>query len=121
MVSGVLGDALGYGLTARAAWRQIARPAAEGVWIDYPGYPPLRLVTRAELRRWLARAGLVPARTWGIHALTNVIPSTALHQPRLGPALAAIYRGLAAADRAAAGTALARRFANSLVVLARKG
>jgi SAM-dependent methyltransferase len=120
MVSGVLGDALGYGLTAHAAWRQIARPAAEGVWIDYPGYPPLRLVTRAELRRWLARAGLVPARTWGIHALTNVIPSTALHRPRLGPALAAIYAGLCAADRAAAGTALGRRLANSLVVLAQK-
>ena len=50
----------------------------------------------------------------------ELIPSTVLHRPRLGPALAAIYRGLAAADRAAARTAAVRYFANSLLVLARK-
>lgn len=120
MASALLGGALGYRLTAREAWRHIARPAAEGVWIEYPGYPPLRLATRAELRTWLAAAGLVPLRAWGIHALTNLIPSTVLHRPRLGRALGAVYRALAAADRAVSSTGAAQRFASSLVVLARK-
>jgi len=120
LVSALTGDVLGYGVTARRAWDQVARDPRRGVWIDYPGYPSLRLTTRAELSGWLRAAGLEPVRTWGIHALTNLIPSTVLHRPRLGPLVARIYRGLAAADRAAARRAAAQRLANNLVILARK-
>jgi hypothetical protein len=43
-----------------------------------------------------------------------------LHRPALGRATAALYRGLGRLDRALARSGLARRVANSLVVLAAK-
>ena len=86
--------------------------------MDYPGYPRLRLFTRPELDRLLGQAGLVPVRAWGLHSVTNVIPSTVLHRARLGRATDVLYRGLRPLDRALAGTGTGRRFANSLVMLA---
>ena len=109
-------DALGYGLSLRAV-RGLAR---DGVWPAYPGYGRLRSFTRGELAALLRAAGLLPERTWGLHTVTNLIPSTVLHRPRLGRPLALLYRALRALDRALAGSALARRAANSLVVLARR-
>jgi MPBQ/MSBQ methyltransferase len=101
LASSLAGDALGYGATAREARRAFAPPLWKGIWIDYPGYPRLRLFTRAELDRLLGEAGLVPLRAWGLHSVTNVIPSTVLHRATLGRATGALY-------------------ANSLVVLATK-
>jgi SAM-dependent methyltransferase len=120
LLGGLLGDALGYGLSARQAWRQVAASPGVGVWIDYPGYPSLRLVTRGELRAWLDGAGLTPVRTWSIHSVTNLIPSPMLHRERVGRTLAALYRALAAADRVLARSRAAQLVANHLVVLAGK-
>jgi hypothetical protein len=66
----------------------------------------------------LAAAGLRPLRWWGIHSVTNVIPSTVLHHERLGPVTAALYARLCAIDARLAASRLAQRLANSLVVLA---
>jgi hypothetical protein len=52
--------------------------------------------------------------------VTNVIPSTVLHQATLSRPTRALYRGLRALDRALAGTRAGRAFPNSLVVLAAK-
>ncbi len=120
LVSALAGDRLGYGATPAEARRAFARPLGRGIWIAYPGYPPLRLFTRRELDGFLAAAGLLPVRAWGIHGATSLIPSTVLHRPRLGPRLARAYAGLRRLDRALAGTALGRATASSLVVLARK-
>jgi len=118
LVSALTGDSLGYGLSVRAAWRQLARRRA--CTVDYPGYGRLRLFTRGELRAMLAGAGLRPLRWWGIHALTNLIPSIVLHRDRLGRTTAALFRGLAAVDARLATFAPVQRMANSLVVLAEK-
>lgn len=90
MLAGALArDALGYGASLRDAWRALARPLAGPCWIDYPAGPPagagfrLRLFAGRELRRLMTGAGLHWQRCWGIHALTNFIPSTVLHRPRL--------------------------------------
>jgi SAM-dependent methyltransferase len=120
LASALAGDRLGYGATPAEARQALARPLGRGIWIAYPGYPPLRLFTRRELDGFLARAGLVPVRAWGIHGATNLIPSTILHRPRLGARLARVYAGLRRLDRALAGTVLGRATGNSLVVLARK-
>jgi SAM-dependent methyltransferase len=120
LLSAVAGDPLGYGATPGEAWRRIVHPRREGVWQSYPGYPPLRLATRRELDAWLAAAGLVPVRTWGLHAATNLLPSTTLHRARLPAALAAVDRALRKVDRALAPTPVGRALANSLVVLAEK-
>jgi MPBQ/MSBQ methyltransferase len=120
LASSVTGDPLAYGVAPVEARRAFGRPLAGGIWIDYPGYPPLRLFTRSELGGLVAAAGLAPLRWWGIHSATNLVPSTVLHRPRLGRTFARIYRALTRIDQRLAGTPLGRGAANSLVVLARK-
>lgn len=113
-------DSLGYGVAPADVWRVIARPQREGGVLAYPGYGRLRLFTMAELTAMLRDADLAPVRTWGLHALTNLIPSTVLHRARLPRPLAALYRRLCALDDALSGFWPAPRLANSIVVLARK-
>jgi hypothetical protein len=72
----------------------------------------------AELRRLLAAAGLTLRRRWGIHVLTNLLPSTVLHRPRLGRLTGLLFRALAAADDALRPLPALALLANSLVVLA---
>ena len=118
LASALCGDALGYGVPARRAWRALA--ARGRLRVPYPGYGPLWLFTRRELADMLGAAGLAPLRGWGVHGITNLIPSTVLHRPRLPRALAAAYRGLRRLDAALAGAAPGRALANSLVVLAER-
>ena len=120
LASGVTGDRLGYGLSARQLISSLARPLREGFALPYPGYPTIRLFTRAELDVMLRAARLQPLRTWGLHSITNVIPSTVLHRDALPRRLRGLYRRLRALDSAVASTAPARWLANSLVVLAVK-
>jgi SAM-dependent methyltransferase len=120
LASSAVGDPLGYEATPREAWQAFGQPIREGVWMDYPGYPRLRLFTRQELDRLLGGAGLVRVRAWGLHGVTNVIPSTVLHRPRLGRVAGALFRRLRALDAALAATRAGRVLANSLVVLAAK-
>jgi MPBQ/MSBQ methyltransferase len=120
LLSSAVGDPLRYGATAAEARAAFARPLGVGITMAYPGYPRLRLFTRSELGGLLADAGLAPMRAWGVHSLTNVIPSTVLHRPRLGRVAAAAYRVLRALDRALAATGAGRSLANSLILLAAK-
>jgi MPBQ/MSBQ methyltransferase len=125
LASSVAFDALGYGLRPAEAWRQLVAPGGRLMYPSgLPGGPAvayrLRLFTGAELEARLGATGLRPVRRWGVHALTNVIPSTVLHRPRLARPLAALYRILCALDRAGSRSRLGQRLANSLVVLARK-
>ena len=120
LVSALTGDRLGYGVSPATAWRQLARRPRQAITVQYPGYGRLRLFTRAELGTMLADAGLRPLRWWGIHSVTNLIPSTVLHRERLGRLTAALYRRLRAIDARISATPLAQRMANSIVVLAEK-
>lgn len=120
LVSALAGDCLGYGVSPREAWRALARRPNDGCTVTYPGYGSLRLFTRAELRALLTRAGFRPVRWWGIHAITNLIPSTILHREALGPLTATLYRRLRALDARLSASSTAARAANSLVVLAEK-
>jgi SAM-dependent methyltransferase len=120
LLSGLTRDSLGYHVSPALACRRLGRPLRAGFVLDYPGYGSLRVFTLPELRAMLEAAGLRIASTWGIHAITNVIPSTVLHRPRLGRSLTAVFRGLCALDRSLGSRRLGRSFANSLVVLAEK-
>lgn len=117
-LSALAGDPLGYGVRPGEAWRALTRAPRAGCWVRYPGYGRLRLYTAGEIRRLLAGAGLTPLAAWGVHGVTNAIPSTVLHGERLGPGLAALYRALCRLDRALAGRGAGRALANSLIVLA---
>jgi SAM-dependent methyltransferase len=118
--SAAAGDALGYGVSARTLWRALARPLRESCVLPYPGYGALRLFTAAELGDLLAAGGLAPARTWGIHSVTGLLPSTVLHRRRLPGVVRPLYAGLCAVDRWVARVPGARSLASSLVVLAVK-
>ena len=116
LASAVAGDPLGYGVSARAAWRAVF--ARDGVRLPYPGYGLLRLFRRRELDRLLTAAGLRPVRAWGLHGVTNLLPSTVLHGARPPRGLAAAYRALCRLDAKLTTTAPALAFANSLALLA---
>ena len=88
--------------------------------MTYPGYGQITLFTLRELDTMLTTAGLRPLRWWGIHTITNLIPSTVLHRERLGPLTAALYARLRAIDARLSTSSLAASLANSLVVLAEK-
>jgi MPBQ/MSBQ methyltransferase len=128
LVSSVTFDSLRYGVTPRQVWHQLARPLRQGFVLHYPvtattptaQWMRLRLFTMAEIRTILEGAGFVVVRTRGIHAITNLIPSTVLHRQRLGRPLGALFGALRALDRRLAGVTLVRAMANSVVVLARK-
>ena len=49
---------------------------------------------RRELAGMLRAAGLMPVRAWGVHGVTNLLPSTLLHRAEPPRALAAVYRAL---------------------------
>ena len=120
LISALGGDCLGYGVSPREAWRALVRRPRDGCTVTYPGYGRLRLFSRAELRTLLTRAGLHPIRCWGIHTVTNLIPSTILHSEHLGPLTTALYQGLRRLDARWSTSSLAARTANSLVVLVEK-
>jgi MPBQ/MSBQ methyltransferase len=118
LASALAGDVLGYGVSARALCRALLRPPRAPIVLPYPGYGMLTLFTAADLRHRLAAVGLRWERAWGIHAVTNVIPSTVLHRDQLSPPLGVLYRTLCRLDAALSGRAPARALANSLVVIA---
>lgn len=118
LASTLTGDPLGYEVTRRQAWRALT--ARGRLRLPYPGYGPLWLFTRRELSAMLRAAGLRPLRAWGVHGITNLLPSTLLHRPRTPRPLAAVFRALRRADVALGGTAVACALANSLVVLAER-
>lgn len=128
LVSGLTRDSLGYGVAPAVLARALLRPPRQGLVIDYPmpvagglaARVRLRLFTTSELHTMLAAGGLAIRRSWGIHMLTNVIPSTVLHRERLGRVTGALYRGLCAIDDRLRRLGLARGLANSLVLLAVK-
>ena len=118
LVSGLTGDSLGYGMPPSEAWRALV--AGGSVRVPYPGYGRLNLFTRRDVRDMLEAAGLVVRKELGVHSITNVLPSTWLHRPRLSRPLGALYRALRRLDTALAPTPPARALANSLVILAER-
>ena len=120
LLGALTGDALGYGVTVRQLWRAFRRPLPAPIVLPYPDYGALTLFSTTDLRRRLGAVGLSWRRAWGLHTITNLIPSTVLHRARLPRGLATIYRALRALDAIAAPTALGRALANSVVVLSSK-
>jgi SAM-dependent methyltransferase len=120
LASSVMADAFGYGLRPAEARALVAGPWRTGVWVDYPGYPRLRLFTDQELGTMFERSGLRVEQAWGIHAVTNLVPSPVLHRPRLPAALRPLYRALRSTDSRVGSSRPMRAIAAHGVVLARK-
>jgi len=120
VASSLTGDPLGYEVSPRTLWRALRRPLAAPIGLPYPGYGTLTLFSTRNLIDRLEAAGFTWRRTWGLHAITNLIPSTVLHRPALPRPLAALYRALKALDTRASETPLGRALSNGVVVLSSK-
>jgi hypothetical protein len=118
LVSGLAGNVLGYDVSPGQVWSWLRRPVHEGFVAPYPPYAVLRFFTLREIDGMLGAAGLSRRGAWGIHALTNLLPSTVLHRPRVPRGLGGVYAILRRGDRALACAGLDRHLANTLVVLA---
>ena len=128
LASSLLGDVLGYDTTLRKALGNFAFPWTRGHDIDYPFTlesgervtMPLRLFTARELRRELAGVALTQRRRWGLHALTNLIPSTVLHETDPGPITRGAFAILSRTERVFHGHLPLNALGCSLLVLAEK-
>lgn len=128
VVSALLGNALGYDGRLAVAFKRLLPPWRVGHCIDYSlklesggsVTIPLRLFAAAELDRELEAAGLRRLKRWGIHGLTNLIPSTLLHRADLGWGWRVGFAVLASLEDRMRRFWPANAFACSLVVLARK-
>ncbi len=120
LASGVAGNRMGYDVSAAEVWSYLRRPLRDGFVASYPAYGRLRFFTLSEIDTMVRSAGLTRRRAWGIHALTNVIPSTVLHRPRVSRITARAFTILRRADLVLDRAGLARHLANTLVVLAQR-
>jgi len=94
LVSAVGADFLGYGQPLSTALKHVAPPWNVGHMIDYPFAlssgskvtMKLKLFTVGEIESEMKKVGLVVEKRWGLHVLTNVVPSTILHKanPSIG-------------------------------------
>lgn len=111
IVNGLTGNALGYDESLGAALRHLLPPWREGHRLEYSFKLetggavtlPLKLFGVAELQDALLAAGLRPRRRWGIHAVTNVLPSTILHRPLASRTLRGLFEAAAAVERRVSG------------------
>lgn len=79
---------LGYDESLNESLKHFKQPWGKGHSIDYSFKlesgntvtMPLKLFTAKEIKEELLKAHLVVDKRWGLHALTNLIPSTVLHE-----------------------------------------
>lgn len=81
---------------------------------------PLKLFTPSELRMQLHRAGLLEDERWGLHVVTNVIPSTILHNSDPGKLTQRLFVCLASFEKLVNHVWPFNAFACSLLVSAHK-
>jgi ubiquinone/menaquinone biosynthesis C-methylase UbiE len=81
---------------------------------------PLRLFAASELKKELFRVGLIEEKRWGLHVLTNLIPSTILGKVHPSRGLRMIFTALASIEKHVNSYWPFSSFGCSLLVIARK-
>jgi ubiquinone/menaquinone biosynthesis C-methylase UbiE len=129
LLDGLIGGRLGYEQSVSESWGNLMRPCGEGIVISYPftrldgsvDYLPLRCFTLHELTTVCTPLGLRVTQTYGVHVITNLIPSTLLGDPGMGPRLRAMARSLARVDNKVKAISPFDRLGCSLITIFRKG
>jgi len=108
LIDSLIGGRLGLGESPSVAWRNLWKDPAHGIDIDFPfdlgseteptELKNMHCFTLSELQSVAASTGLSLHASYGLHAVTNILPSTVLHSPRLRPGLKVVARALAAVD-----------------------
>lgn len=81
---------------------------------------PLKLFTSGELDKELKNVGLMQDKRWGLHMVTNIIPSTVLHDSKPSNRLKKIFNRLAWVEKHIYCNWPFNSFACSILVLAHK-
>lgn len=125
VVSALLGNIFEYDETLGEALSHFSPPLGKGYCYQYAFrgesgkcYMRVRCFTPQELQSALAEAGFRVDRTFGIHCLTNLIPSTVLHNPAPAPAIRRLFRTLAWCEGFLYDRWPFSQLGNSLVVIA---
>ena len=128
LLNGLGFSSLGYDLSLREALSHWKSPLSKGHEITYAfklesgeTVPmPLKLFTAKELRCELGRVGLSIERQWGLHSITNLLPSTLLHRADLSGFLRRLFWALAAIETRVHQLPPIRSLGCSTLVLARR-
>jgi MPBQ/MSBQ methyltransferase len=107
VVNALVGNPLGYDKSLKNALKQLLPPWDVGHFMDYSFVlesgetvtMPLKLFTAGELKRELEAVDLLVQRCWGLHFLTNLLPSTVLHRADASPLVWSVFRKLARLER----------------------
>ena len=107
LLNALIGNRLGYDKSLKNAVKQFLPPWTVGHRMDYSFIlesgetvtMPLKLFTAGELKRELQRVDLLVDRRWGLHFLTNLLPSTVLHRADASPLVWSVFRQLARLER----------------------
>lgn len=107
VLNALTGNPLGYDKSLGDALKQFLPPWNVGRRTDYAFVQesgetvimPLKLFTAGELNRELASVGLSIESRWGLHFLTNLIPSTVLHHADVPRSVRMLFNWLARVER----------------------
>jgi ubiquinone/menaquinone biosynthesis C-methylase UbiE len=128
VLNALTGNCLGYDKSLGNALKQFLPPWNVGHRTDYSFVResgetvtmPLKLFTAGELNRELASVGLSVESRWGLHFLTNLIPSTVLHHAEVPRSVRTLFHWLACLERCVYNTWPFNALACSLLVVAVK-
>jgi len=107
VLNALTGNRLGYDKSLGDALKQFLPPWTVGHRTDYSFAResgetvtmPLKLFTAGELSRELRSVGLSVESRWGLHFLTNLIPSTVLHRADATRSVRRLFEALARLER----------------------
>lgn len=128
LVSSVFGDFLDYDSSIRKAVSHFAPPFGRGYYLDYPFHKlsgelalmRIRLFTRAELSCLLSDVGVAWSKSYGIHVITNLIPSTVLHKGNPWKPTKFLFAALSSLESEVHGIRPLNEWGNSIVVIGYK-
>jgi|RhiMetdeSRZDD1v2_1073273.scaffolds.fasta_scaffold298892_1 ubiquinone/menaquinone biosynthesis C-methylase UbiE len=127
-IDSVTGGRLGYEQSLSEAWHDLFALPKEGIMLNYPftrldekvEYLPLRCFTLTELRQASEAVGLKILKIYGVHAITNLFPSTWLHEPKLPSAVRYLAHVLAWIDDKLKDTFPFDRLGCSMIIILQK-
>ena len=128
VLNALFGNVFEYDESLSEAIRHFLPPLSKGHYVKYAfrtesgdkSYMFLKLFTAKELRSALARAGLKVDREFGIHILTNLIPSTVLHDASPAAVVQQVFGVLARVENSLYDKWPFSHFGCSLVITATK-
>ncbi len=127
-IGSVTGGRLGYEQPLSKAWHDLVCSPKEGILINYPftrldgtvEYLPIRCFTLTEIRQASEAVGLKILKTYGVHSVTNLLPSTWLGDPQLHPTIRCMAQFLLRIDDKLKGRFPFNRLGCSLIIILQK-